>query len=246
MAETWHQAPASLNLGENEVHIWQVELGQPLAIINELRQHLTADELARAKRFHFEKDRKHFIVGRGVLRQILSRYLQVNPSSIRFSYKSHGKPFIEFPHEATTLNFNLSHSGNVALYAFSQQRELGIDVEKLRPMPDGAQIAKRFFSAPEYEVFLSVPEAKRDEAFFNCWTRKEAYIKAIGDGLSYPLDAFQVSLKPGDNAALLHVRDAPQEVARWALHHLDPRVDYIGAIIVEGQDLSFSQWLWSQ
>ena len=242
LPKNWLAPPSPLSLKEDEVHIWQVSLDQPYTTLQQLRQVLSGDELARAKRFHFDKDRNHYIVARGTLRLILGDYLNTEPGHLRFSYSDHGKPTLDPPSD---LVFNVSHSGGVALHAVTRGREIGVDIEKVRPMADGEQIAERFFSAEEVEVFLHVPPDQRDEAFFNCWTRKEAYIKAIGEGLSHPLDTFIVSLKPGEPAALLQVKDTPQEVDRWSLYHFEPRAGYIGAVMAEGQALQLRYFIWS-
>lgn len=238
----WGWPPSNLTLPDNEVHVWRVTLEQPVGFLQELRQTLSGDELARAKCFHFAKDRHHFIVARASLRLILGHYLAVEPGQIRFIYSSHSKPSLAIPFD---LKFNVSHAGDVALHAVTWGREIGVDIEKLRAMPDAAQIAERFFSAQENQVFATIPSQQREEAFFNCWTRKEAYIKAMGEGLSQPLDTFDVSLKPDEPAALLRVKDAPPEVKRWSLHSLNPGPGYVAAVVVEGNDWQLKCWDWS-
>ena len=242
---SWPPPVSDLVLRQNEVHVWRIALDQPMSLLQIPRQTLAADELSRAKRYHFQRDRDHFIIGRGALRAILGRYLTTPPEQICFQYSQYGKPNLVTARNQTSINFNLSHSGNLALLACSQDREVGVDLEQLRPMPDAPNIAKRFFSKNENETFLKVPPDKRVEAFFNCWTRKEAYIKAIGEGLSHPLDTFDVSLKPGEAPKLLAVRDNPAEIERWRLLAFKPAPGYVGALISEGQDWQPKFWQWS-
>lgn len=237
----WLPPPVDLSLSPTEVHVWRISLKQPVAVIQQCRQTLSGDELSRAKRFHFERDRQRFIVARSGLRQIISRYTKQQPTELYFGYTDYGKPFLSHPAESG-LRFNLSHSGDLALYALAYERDLGLDIEQIRPMADALQIAGRFFSAPENEALQTVPPEQRDEAFFNGWTRKEAYIKAIGEGLSHPLDSFDVSLKPGETAQLLAVRSAPADRTRWSLRSLVPASGYVAALVVEGAGWQLRCW----
>lgn len=240
--DLWRNPPTNLILGDYEIHVWHTSLTQPHPIIQKLRQTLTADELSRAKRFHFEKDRRRFIIARGVLREILSRYTTLLPDALRFAYTDYGKPFLSQPAD-TDLRFNVSHSGEVALYAITQRYKLGLDVEQIRPMPDATQVAERFFSEQENKVFHSISPEHKNEAFFNCWTRKEAYIKAIGEGLSHPLDSFDVTLAPGEAAKLLAVRNAPSEQSWW-LHAFTPTPGYVAALAIERAAWQLKYWQW--
>jgi 4'-phosphopantetheinyl transferase len=163
-----------------------------------------------------------------MLRRLLGGFLGLEPERVELRYGPHGKPCVE------GLRFNLAHSHELALYAFSRGRELGVDLERIRPLRDAAAIAERYFSAEENAVLRSLPEIQRHEAFFRCWTRKEAYLKALGDGLARPLDSFDVTLAPGEPARLLRVQGAPDEAARWSLLHLDPAPGFVGALAAEG------------
>jgi len=158
---------------------------------------LVPDERQRAERFRFERDRRRFIVAHGVLRDILGRYLKCSPAQVSFSYNQYGKPALAQESEAIGLRFNMSHSHEVALYALTRAREVGVDVELLREDFASLEIAERFFSRSEVALLNSLAPELRTDGFFNCWTRKEAYIKALGEGLSHPLDRFAVSLAPG-------------------------------------------------
>ncbi len=231
-------------LGPDEVHIWRARL-QPFAEeIKRLGQLLTPDEQARARRFHFRKDREHFIVARGILRSILARYLNTEPARLRFEYSHYGKPSLRREFGGDTFRFNLSHSRGLALYAFARSRELGVDIEFMREDFAGEKIARDFFSPREVADLRLLPPSQRTEAFFHCWTRKEAYIKAVGEGLSMPLDEFDVSLFPAEPAALLSNRKLPQEVLRWSLLTIDVACEYVAAVAVEGHDWQLRCWSW--
>jgi 4'-phosphopantetheinyl transferase len=239
---TWQLPPEKLKLTSHAVHVWRAALEQPEAVLQRLSKGLSPDETARAGRFHFEQDRRHFIVGRGILRSLMAGYLGSSPAEIEFSYGPQNKPTLVAGPGRLNLRFNLAHSHGQALYAFTVGREIGVDLEQIRPLDDAEDIAKRFFSARDYETFMVVPAPQRLEAFFNCWTRKEAYIKALGQGLSHPLDTFDVSLTPGEPARLLAIQGDPQETSRWSLLALTPEPGYAAALMVEGQDWALRCW----
>lgn len=185
------------------------------------------DELERASRFHFDKHRNSFVIARGFLRHVLSRYFDTEPDALRFSYSEYGKPALD-----GTLYFNLSHSHRVALLAITEDRQIGVDVEHIRADFATEEIARRFFSHLEVESFNSLRTEEQVAAFFRCWTRKEAFIKATGKGLSQPLDKFDVTLAPGVTAALLRVDE--DDASRWSMSDIDAGSDYAGALVVEG------------
>lgn len=241
----WSPAPRELALTDHEVHVWRAGLELPSFQLQQLSGILTDDELDRANRFSFEIDRERFIAARGTLRSILSRYLTIDPSHLRFSYNEYGKPFLAPEFRSYLLNFNLSHSGNVAMYAMTRNREIGIDVERVRSDVEYEEIAKRFFSVDEVAILGTIPTEKKLEAFFTCWTRKEAYIKAHGQGLSLPLDSFEVSLAPGEPPMLLMTRDEPEEHSLWTFLDLRPGPVYVGALAVKGTGCRFRYWEWN-
>jgi 4'-phosphopantetheinyl transferase len=222
-----------LNLPADEVHVWLAKLTEYSA--DSLIPLLAADELSRAARFHFDRDRNKFIVARAWLRKLLAAYLDVNAGDLQFVYGEKGKPRLEGS-RPKSINFNLAHSHELAIYAFSQRHELGVDLEFVRADLAGEEIAERFFSEREVETLRNVPADLRKQAFFDCWTRKEAYIKARGEGLSMPLDEFDVSLAPGEAAALLRNDKEPGEVARWSMQSVNVPAGYAGAVVVSGQD----------
>lgn len=222
-----------LSLEENEVHLWQVALdGRPADIFEAF---LSPDELAQANRFHFVNDRDHFVVARGLLRNLLAAYLGLNCANLRFSYGAKGKPFLLLDNQ-TQINFNISHSHGRAAFAFSRGRELGIDIEYVKDDFDVELIASRFFSRAEVLSLRTVPADFRKQAFFNCWTRKEAYIKARGEGLSMPLDQFDVTLRPDEPVRLLNNYREEREVSRWSMQAIPTPEGYAGALVVEGHD----------
>ncbi len=241
----WAFPPEQLRLDEHDVHVWQASLNVPSSTIQRLRSMLQAEELQRADRFRFPRDRHHFTIAHAVLRLLLSRYMAVSPVHIRFEHNQYGKPSLCATTHQETIRFNLSHSGKLALYAFARRRELGIDVEWIhRRIDQPEQIAERYFSPDENETLRRLPEHQRRKAFFNCWTRKEAYIKAKGRGLSLPLDQFDVSLVPGEPARLLQTRNDPPDVSRWTMHELFPDPDYAAALLVEGEGWKLTCWRW--
>ncbi|MDQ3652238.1 MAG: 4'-phosphopantetheinyl transferase superfamily protein [Acidobacteriota bacterium] len=245
----WSSPPERLILGHNEVHVWRAALNTKESSIQSLRRTLSADERARAERFHFQNDRDHFIVARGLLRAILGRYLNVDPSQLCFSYSFYGKPSLARESSGDDLSFNLSHAGELALYAITRGREIGIDVERIRADFANEQIAERFFSLREVAALRTLPKNIQPQGFFNCWTRKEAYIKARGEGLSLPLDQFEVSLVPGEPAALLRTSGSGdhQEASRWSLREVvAPAASYVAAVAVEGDDWQLKYWQWPE
>jgi 4'-phosphopantetheinyl transferase len=238
----WCVPPETLTLGGDQVHVWRAGLDQP-SRIESLRDTLAPDERARAERFHFQSDREHFIVARGTLRAILGFYLKRAPESLSLRYSSHGKPFLALESGEVPIHFNMSHSHGMALYAVAYRREVGVDLELIRRGLEEEQIAERFFSRQEISTLRMLPAALRRYAFFLCWTRKEAYIKARGEGLSLPLDQFDVSLTPGEPAALLRTRPDSDEALRWSLQELTPGPPgYVAALAVEGEGWSLALW----
>jgi len=219
----------------DEIHVWQAQLDIPQTEVSNLYETLSADERDRASRFYFEKHRRRYIVGRGVLRTILGRYLAVQPDRIRFTYNDKGKPSLVEP-KVSDFEFNLSHSDDLALYAFALGVPVGVDVEVIRPLSDMEAIAKRFFSPLEYEMLQRVSAENRPSAFFNCWTRKEAYIKAEGLGLYIPLDSFAVSLAPSEPARFIQLPTNSDYAEAWSLHHLSLTLGAVGAVAVPSVD----------
>lgn len=220
----------NIALGDDEVQLWHAALDSHSA--ESLEHLLSEDEIVRARRFHFATDRNHFTVARALLRKLLASYLRTS-QPLLLSYGEKGKPFLAAA-DMLPISFNLAHSGGRALFAFSKGRELGVDLELIREDMTGDDIARRFFSEREVGALRDLPEVFRQQAFFNCWTRKEAYIKARGEGLSMRLDSFDVSLAPGETAALLKNHTDEAEVARWEMRAIVVPPGYVAALVVEG------------
>lgn len=241
----WRSPPETVVLQGNEVHVWRACLDQGIPSVQNLRRFLSEDELIRAARFHFDRDRDRFTVGRGLLRLVLSRYADIGPGDLRFRYSQYGKPSLVVGPGTKTPRFSVSHSGGLVVFAVSFGRELGIDLEWVRADFAYEQIAERFFSLRENAVLRALsPETAKRKAFFDCWTRKEAYLKARGEGLSLPLRQCEVSLAPGEPARLLANRSDPREVLRWSIRDLDPAPGFVAALAVEGCGWRLTCWEW--
>ena len=243
MTAAWLPPPSDsvldLALGSTDVHVWRVSLAQPPAAVAELARTLSDDERARAARFHFDRDRTAYTIARGTLRTLLGRYLAHPPAQLAFGYRDKGKPYLLAP--AGDLRFNLSHSGQLALLAFGRDRELGVDIEKRRPLSDLVSLARTSFSPNEYAAFLRLPASDQQHAFFACWSRKEAFIKATGEGVSQLAD-FDVSLAPDEPARLLRVAGEPPGQLRWSLQDLPEITDYAAALVTDAPPPQVSCW----
>jgi 4'-phosphopantetheinyl transferase len=215
-------------LESGEVHLWVVRLEAGEENFARSLGWLSADESARAERFRFDRHRRAFILGRAALRVLLARYLGADAAEIRFEYGPQGKPALA--DADCRLRFNTSNSGNLAAYALAMGCEIGVDVEQYRPVRDLEHIARRFFSIEEAAELLALPGDRKECAFFNCWTRKEAYIKARGGGFSIPLDSFQVTLRPGEAARMVTLDGSAEAARAWTLDDFTPAPDYAGAI----------------
>jgi 4'-phosphopantetheinyl transferase len=230
----WPPGPEDVILFPSEAHVWCAWLDLPSSWRYRLRQLLSPDELERAERFHFERDRGQFIARRGILRSLLASYLDVEATNIRFVYSDYGKPALGSLFDDRALRFNISHANGLAIFAFTLGMDVGVDVEYVQRDIEYEQLAERYFSPYERSVIQSLPSESRREAFFLCWTRKEAYIKAHGEGLSLPLDQFDVSVTPGEPACLLATRGGLEDAKAWTLQHLSPATGYLGALAVRG------------
>ena len=232
-------------LGSDEVHVWRAALDQSPSQRDGLLCTLAKDEQAKAGRFYFQIDRERSIVARGALREILGLYMSRAAQSVSFCHGPQGKPALDGESGIDAIHFNVSHSHGLALFAVTRRREVGIDLEFIREGLDAEQLAGRFFSQREIATLRALPTGLRKHAFFLCWSRKEAYIKARGEGLSMPLDQFDVSLIPGEPAALLGTRPDSDEAARWSLRDLSVAPGYVSALAVEGRGWSLSCWQWN-
>ena len=235
----WETPPPELDLLPNVAHVWAVNLDRQTLLGYSLSKMLSKEEHERANRFRFDKDRTAFVRARGSLRVILAQYLKCAPAELVFLYGEQGKPHLASQWAESGLRFNLSHSSGMALVAVCSDYNIGVDVEHIdRRMGSMMQVAKRFFASKEYETLDALPTELQHRAFFHCWTRKEAFIKAVGMGLSYPLSDFEVNLDI--EARLLHLVEGC--ASAWTLQHLDPGGGYVGAVAIEGQDVEVKCW----
>jgi len=241
----WASPLATPELAPGEIHVWRASLSADDATLRSLEATLADQERERARRFIFARDRDRYVAARGVLRDLLGKYLRRAPESIEFAYGPFGKPVIASAASRPEIRFNLSHSHGLVVVAIGREREVGIDVELIRPDFASEAIAKRYFSAKEIDELSKLPPELRTEGFFLCWTRKEAYIKAKGDGLQIPLDSFDVSLSPGRPATLSSV-DKP----RWGIKSFAPAPiserHYAAAVVAEGKDWSARYFEWKK
>jgi 4'-phosphopantetheinyl transferase len=237
----WATPRKNLALPEDEIHVWRVSLrALERAVLERLETTLSPEEKSRADRFHFSRDRDCFVGSHGILRELLGNYLQRPATELEFCYGPQDKPELRTNDRVSPIHFNLSHSQGLAVYAFSRGREVGIDVEMIRPDFAGEEIAERYFSGIELAELRALPSELRAEGFFLCWTRKEAYVKARGAGLQIPLGSFNVSLTPGQPEKL-----ESSDSSRWSLYSLQPAPRYVGAVVGEGKNWHLLNWEWS-
>jgi 4'-phosphopantetheinyl transferase len=239
----WMEGPRNPVLGPDDVHVWRMSLEAPQGRLSSLARVLSREERERADRLVAEVDRARFIAGHARLRAILARYLDIVPSAIRFETTSFGKPRLLANDSAGEIRFNFSHSDELALCAVTRAREVGVDVERMEPSESLAEIAGRYFSPREVAALASLPPEQQCDAFYMCWSRKEAYVKARGRGLSIALDSFDVSLAPGDQDALLADREE-QGAPAWRVCDLSPAPGFAGALAVEGSCAAISRYRW--
>lgn len=229
--------------GKNEIHVWRASLDLPASDLVQLQATLTADEIKRAARFYFEKDRAHYIAGRGLVRAILGRYLNLDPAEIRFLYGRYGKPELDNSMRRPDIFFNVAHSRGLALIAIATERKVGVDLEYIRRGVEIESIAARFFAPSENAVIRALTGDQQREAFYKCWTRKEAVLKARGDGMTCPLDQIEVSVAPGVPAALVRTHD--DQAACWSLQELAVDAGYVATVAAEGKGwkLEIGDWM---
>jgi 4'-phosphopantetheinyl transferase len=214
-----------------EVVVTRLDVG--LEALPALAALLSESERQRASRFAFDGDRRRFTVARARLRQLLAARLGARPESIELACGPHGKPRLSGRFADSDLRFNVAHSGDIAVYAFSRGREVGVDVEAVRAIPDVDAVAARFFSRRENEAYRALASGDRAFGFFNCWTRKEAFVKALGNGLRHPPDSFDVSLAPGEPARILRIGNEPGRYCRWRMAGFVPLPGYVAAAVIE-------------
>lgn len=228
----WQDPPTEALLEKDEVHVWRATLARTPPELACLRDLLNDEERTRADRLRNPAHGERFTAGRGILRLLLGKYLDAKPCAVPLASEAHGKPFVS---GNTGLRFNLSHSNDTALFAFARERELGIDIQELAPIERPEALARRFFSAQEIEALRTMPPDAYALAFYTCWTRKEAYLKARGEGLRLSLSKFSVSVHAEETAVLKSGKLEPAELDRWTFTNLPPTEGYAAALVVEGQ-----------
>jgi 4'-phosphopantetheinyl transferase len=240
----WCSPPMNVVLENNEAHIWRATLDREESEIESFRKTLSKDEQDKAASFHFQRDKGRFIVSRGILRKILARYINKEPSEIVFSYGAFGKPALPEELGVATIHFNLTHSHGLALYAIFKNQQIGIDVELIRSDFGWESIARRYFSEMEYAALLKLPAHLREERFFSYWTCKEAYVKATGQGLSLPINEIEISLTNSNSAERLCLRGESKQSSHWSLVKLTPATGYVGFLAIERSHAEVKCWNW--
>jgi 4'-phosphopantetheinyl transferase len=245
--QTWCRpdVACSFNIPAHEVHVWRARLSSSTADLTQRRGSLSSEEQERADRFRSEHDRTQFVLGRIVARSVLGHCLQEPAGDVQLKLDDLGKPIVAARSE-TPIHFNISHSGDYVLFALARERRVGVDVEQIRKTEDLNEIAARYFSKIEYLRLLTVPERLRTESFYRCWTMKEAYLKARGDGFKLPMDSFDVAFLPGERPRLLETRFDHVDTRRWCFHELDLGSTYHAALATEvAPELELKLWVWN-
>jgi len=241
---SWSQPPSPPAFPTGRVHVWRVRLDEPPAAGSEAAV-LSPDEVARGSRFHFEKDRIHFTRCRYALRGVLAGYLALPAGMIRFEYMTSGKPQLAAEQNPRVLHFNVSHSANMALIAVGSERRLGVDIEKIRADVDMTALAERFFSLRERTGLQALPDHFRVQGFFACWTRKEAFLKATGEGLSFPLADFSVTTHPDLDPQLEELKGNPEAGKQWFLEDLSVVDGFRATVAVERSHSLLETYAWN-
>lgn len=241
----WHRAPASLALGRDDVHVWRVPLDVPRDVVADLVPLLSDEENARARQMLCDTAGRRFIASHGALRRILSRYRHERPEQIRFVTDARGKPHLASLAGAPTLRFSLSHSGESALVAVAEDRDVGVDIERIRPLSAWREIAARYFSKQERAALCALPQDRALDAFFQGWTRKEAYCKALGQGVSQRWRQFNVSLTPGVTTELPGAGPEAGLEGGFTVCPLAPGARHVAAVAARGAGWHLVCWQWS-
>ena len=241
MSQLFYPQQIDNQLSASEIHIWCTSLELP---VSRFQNMLSFDEKARAERYHSQDDANRFIIRRGMLRTLLGYYLDVEPGQIQFCYGKNGKPGIVDQPSRAEIYFNLAHTDNLALYGFTRDNEIGVDIEYIKDIPEMERIVEIYFTAGEREIFHTLPESKKNEVFFNCWTRKEAIVKMIGDGVSWPLDEVDVLTVPAEPNSLQEIEGDMKVASRWSVQGLKPAAGCSAAIAVDGPIWRVSCWQW--
>ncbi len=243
--QEWLVPPDLLTLHDGEVHVWRGIVDIPSSDLQVYWETLNGDEQQRARRLRFTQHQRRFTAARGMLRSLLGHYLDLAPQDIELGIGSHGKPFVENP-VARNLYFNISHSQRIALFGFSHESEIGIDVEGPQPRLDYQSVAKRIMSSQEQVWLNSLPIPKQKTAFLTCWTRKEAFAKAYGKGLTFPFRDLTVTFQPDQLASIVNIKDPWLNSRPWTMFPVYPRARYAGALVVAGRPHTIRYWDYQQ
>jgi 4'-phosphopantetheinyl transferase len=245
----WDFPPTHLEMPGDTIHVWRASLDAPSGYVERLNCVLSDAEHIRARQLYFERDRKRFITGRGLLRVILGRYVAIPPDRLQLCSSVAGKPALAASQPTRGIEFSVSHSRGLILYALTRNKKIGIDIERVRTIPNTDRIAKQIFSLREHAAFRALPPEQRQAAFFRNWTQKEAYLKACGHGLSMSLDQIDVSLPPFEPTTPPSIPDNPHASSRWSLQEFVPAPGYVAALANEGNQarpltcLQWPEWL---
>jgi 4'-phosphopantetheinyl transferase len=244
MTSPWPARRQPGDLGDAEAHLWVVALDLVPEKLPGFREILSEDERKRAGRFLSAVDTQRYMAARASLRTLLGAYVGMEPGQLRFRCDKFGKPGLDGEANTASIRFNVSHSAELGLFGFVGEHRIGVDLERVRADIEVENLARNHFSANEFHMLRAVPSDQQLEAFFCCWTRKEAYLKGLGEGMSHGLDRFEVSVGPGEPVAILHADDDPDVSRRWTLEHLTPAPGYLGAAAVEMGAVTFQCFQW--
>jgi 4'-phosphopantetheinyl transferase len=243
----WPSPPDVLSVAWEDVHVWAISLQISSVALGHFAIMLAPNERQRADAFHFDRDRDRYMAGRGTLRTILARYLNTHPRTIALEYGPHGKPTLAERFARSRLQFNLAHCEDRAVLAVARGRAVGIDLERVRSMDDAQEMAADFCSPRENDEFQCLPPIDRDAAFFRLWTRKEAWLKATGEGVGRSLDKVEVSFRKGQAPCFIRLpEEAGPPAGGWRLHELTPAPGFVAALALPGQEARVSCWNWKQ
>jgi 4'-phosphopantetheinyl transferase len=229
----WNLPPADYRIDPNTVHIWRAHFQPTLISKREFLERISKEEIERAQRFIRQSDRDRYIFSHGLLRSLLGAYVECAPQQFVFETKQHHKPFLVSPYCGNDIRFNLSHSEDMVLIAVTRGVEVGVDVEHIRKIPDALQIVNSTFSVDERKFLNSLPPGDFEESFFAYWTSKEAFLKGIGKGLSYPLDKFSISFLSKESESLVYIHDDQGNALCWKIIQISPGPGYSGALALE-------------
>lgn len=242
MSSAWQHPPRALQLSSRYIDIWRVTLDLPPVRVRKYHAMLSGEELERCARFKSEQRRREFIIGRGMLRMLIGKCLDQDPAVFDFSYSEHQKPYLHETELGAPVGFNLTHSHDLALIALTLGRDLGIDLEYLRYDVEFKALARRFFSKQESQSIEAYSNALLPEAFFACWTRKEALLKALGEGIAFGLRDFSVNVDPRIREVALETHWDPAESTRWSILNLSPGDNYTAAVAASGGKFELRCW----